>query len=251
MLPEERRLKILSLLKKARFLSTEQLCATLYSSPATIRRDLAFLAENGQIQRTRGGGMYLGEQRYELPFLYREKNNEAFKEYISELALAHIEDGKSLFLDSSSTVFKLAKKLHSFKNLKILTNGNLTSYILGVQTQHDIYTVGGKICTNEASITGVTACNQIRSFSADIALVSCRGLSAQGGSDATEEEAQVKRAFFGQSKKTILLADSSKIAQDFFYLSVPFEKIDLIITDKPLPPSFEQIIKENQVEVIY
>ncbi|MBP1039570.1 DeoR/GlpR transcriptional regulator [Vagococcus sp. BWB3-3] len=251
MLPEERRLKILELLKKERFLSTERLSALLFSSPATIRRDLSILSENGQIQRTRGGAMYLGEQRYELPFLYRERNNEPQKEYVSELALAHIEEGQSLFLDSSSTVFKLAKKLHTFKNLKILTNGNLTSYILGVQTTHDIYSVGGKIRNKESSITGVMACDHIRSFYADTAIVSCRGLSLHGGSDATEEESQVKRAFFKQAKKTILLVDSSKIEQDFFYLSVPFEKIDLIISDIPLPSTFQNMVDKHQVEVIY
>lgn len=251
MLPEERRIQILNLLKKNHFLSTKELTQQLYSSPATIRRDLSVLAQNGQISRTRGGAMYLGEQRYELPFLYRERNNENLKEYISELALAHIQEGQSLFLDSSSTVFKLAKKLNQFDNLKILTNGNLTSYILGIQTNHDIYTVGGRVRNKESSITGVMACDSIRSFSADVAIVSCRGFSSQGGSDATEEEAQVKQAFFKQAKKIILLADSSKIDTDYFYLSIPFDKIDILITDQPLPDHINLLVTEHNVEVIY
>ena len=251
MLPEERRIKILNSLKANHFLTTNELSQQLFSSPATIRRDLKILTENGQISRTRGGAMYLGEQRSELPFLYRERDHSSEKEYIAELALAHLKEGQSIFLDSSSTVFKLAKKLQQFSKLKILTNGNLTSYILGVQTNNDIYSVGGHIRNKESSITGVTACDQIRSFYADLAIVSCRGINQAGGCDATEEESQVKRAFFKQAKKIILLADHSKMQQDFFYLSVPFERINLIITDKPLPQALNKIVADYQIEVVY
>ena len=251
MLPEERRIQLMNLLKERHFLSTAEISQRLSSSPATIRRDLALLAERGQISRVRGGAMDLSEQHVEWPYLYREQVNEQAKEYLAELALAHIQDGQSLFLDSSSTVFKLAKKLQQRKHLKILTNGNLTSYILGIQTKHDIYTLGGKIHNQELSITGGTACSQVAAFSADTTLISCRGLSARGGSDATEEEAQVKQAFFQRAQKVILLMDHSKLNHDFFYSCLTFEQIDCLITDQPLPRNLQKIVSQYPIEVVY
>ena len=52
MLPFERQNRILEILSERQAVSVEELCHTLYSSGATIRRDLHILESNGLIHRT-------------------------------------------------------------------------------------------------------------------------------------------------------------------------------------------------------
>ena len=71
MLPFERKQKILDLLKTKKSLSVEGLTKLLYSSPATIRRDLAELSQEGLIRRIRGGATYIENKSVDLPYDFR------------------------------------------------------------------------------------------------------------------------------------------------------------------------------------
>lgn len=59
MLPLERQNKILEILSKKKAVTVDELCALLYSSGATIRRDLQALENNGLLRRTHGGAVFL------------------------------------------------------------------------------------------------------------------------------------------------------------------------------------------------
>lgn len=247
----KRQQDILTLLKEKQYVETKELSKHFFISESSIRRDLAFLENESKLERVKGGAIELGTKRGESRFLTREKENSTEKDYIVELAMNYIQNGQSLFLDSSSTVYRLAKRLHRFKQLKVLTNGNLTSYTLGLTNGIDVYTLGGKIVEGECSIVGVMACEQIKNFSADICFVSSRGISLNGGTDKAEEESQIKKHFYDNSKKNILLLDSSKVAKNYFYLSVPFEKIDVVISEQPLPKQLKEVLEKNNVEIVY
>ena len=51
----ERQKEILNLLRTKDSLTVQSLCAKLYTSPATVRRDLAQMEREGLIIRVRGG----------------------------------------------------------------------------------------------------------------------------------------------------------------------------------------------------
>ena len=55
MLPLERQNQILEILNTRHAVTVDELCALLYSSGATIRRDLQILETSGLIRRTHGG----------------------------------------------------------------------------------------------------------------------------------------------------------------------------------------------------
>ena len=62
MLVEERRQKVLELVKTRGFIALSDLRSTLEFSESTIRRDLEFWDQQGVVKRTHGGAIYTGEQ---------------------------------------------------------------------------------------------------------------------------------------------------------------------------------------------
>lgn len=111
MLREERRKKILELLADEKTMSVERLERSIFVSEPTIRRDLMQLAKECSIKRTRGGASYVNPDLVDWPFSFRQKENIREKNEIAQMAARLVQDGDTLFLDSGSTCFCLAREL--------------------------------------------------------------------------------------------------------------------------------------------
>lgn len=233
MLPIERRKRIVELVTKKTFVTVEELSQALFSSESTIRRDLVYLEKEGVIRKTHGGAGLLREDYVEWPLLFRQKDNTDLKEIIANKAISHVKNDQTLFIDSSSTCFFLAKKLVDFKGLTILTNGLMTAHFLSENTDFTVITCPGTIYSKGGSINGPDTCEYIARHFADIAFVSCRGIDKEFGvTDFTQAEAQVKRVFKTYSSKIAVLADQTKFNKRYFYLGIPYEGIDYLVTNE-------------------
>ena len=91
MLPLERQNTILELVRERRAISVEELCRQLYSSGATIRRDLKMLEQSGLLRRTHGGAVFVEDAAKDSPAMLREAEkrgivveNSEIKAYIAE-----------------------------------------------------------------------------------------------------------------------------------------------------------------------
>ena len=236
MLPLERQDKILEILEKKKAVTVDELCSVLYSSGATIRRDLAILENNRLIHRTHGGAVYIDGTANDFPLTLREIENMNLKESIANLAIPFISDGTTLFLDSSSTVAAFASKLNGFKHLRVVTNGIKPCNILSEKGGIEVYCTGGKLRENAKSLVGAAAIRSVEGFYADLAIFSCRGLTQDSGfSDTNEDEAELKRAYMKNAAKTMLLCDSSKVGKQYFCKIGDLSDTWRIISDKPLP----------------
>lgn len=146
MLPLERQNKILEILADRQAVSVEELCHTLYSSGATIRRDLAILENNGLLRRTHGGAVFIDGSARDFPLTLRENENLVPKITIAQRALPYIRDGQTLFMDASSTGSgRLAERLTGFQNLRVITNGLKTANILAEIDGIEVYITGGRL----------------------------------------------------------------------------------------------------------
>jgi Transcriptional regulators of sugar metabolism len=243
MLMNERREQILSILTRNKFVTVGRLCEILYASPATIRRDLAEMDEQGMLQRLRGGAELSEGSNSDMPLLLRFQKEKEKKEKIAALALRELEASSTVFMDSSSTVFYLARQLRDYAGKSVITNGLATANFLNEQTAAAVYCTGGRIF-HRSGFVGGHAADAIQSYCADTLFFSCCGLSVKNGpTEAEEENAQVKRAMIRYAKRKILLCDSTKFAHDYFCRVCALETIDLIVTDKrPDGPIAEAIL---------
>ena len=211
-----RQKEILELLGKNSAVSVAELCETLYASAPTIRRDLQFLEKEGLIRRTHGGAMLLRGAAAESPFTIRSGENGSAKEQLAAEAEALISDGMTLFLDSSSTVLHLARRLGRFRELTVITNGIRTAEVLSDFPHLTVFSTGGRVRPHSKSFIGTAACDFIRAHRADYCFFSSQGVSEENGAtEANEEEALLKRAYLAGSRKAVLLFDERKWGKEY------------------------------------
>ena len=241
MLPLERQNKILEIIAKKQAVTVDELCAELYSSGATIRRDLQILENNGLILRTHGGAIHIDENARDFPLTLRETENLSAKESIAQKALQLIKDGQTLFMDSSSTACHLARRLNGFRHLRVITNGLKTACILAEIDGVEVYGTGGHLRDNAMSFVGTQAMEFVRQFHADYAFFSCRGVDTEVGiTDSDENEASLKRVYIQNARDVILLCDNSKLGQRYFCKIAPLDAVRKIITNGQLPAAYQR-----------
>ena len=220
----ERQSKILELLKERRFVTVDTISSVLYASGATVRRDLAVMAERGLIKRVRGGAVLFDGISQDLPRLLRENQNVDGKKIIAQFALQFLHDSMTVFLDSSSTAVALAERMGEFQKLSVVTNSIPAACYLND--------------TSNATM-GPSSISFAEGICGDVMFFSCRGFSPEFGTTESNMDASaVKVQMLKNVQKRILLCDSSKIGRTFFCKCCPTEKIDVLITDQKPPQEF-------------
>jgi DeoR/GlpR family transcriptional regulator of sugar metabolism len=214
------------------FVTVEQLEALLYVSAATVRRELHALEGGGLIRRTRGGALLIEVAAEDTPMLLREQQDVEEKRLIAARAMRYIRDDMTLFLDSSSTVYYLARCLKGFKNLRVITNGIKTANCLADTNGITVMCTGGIIRSGTKSAVGASALAYVRALHADAAFLSCRGfLPEKGAYESSEEEYYIKRLFLENSSQQYLLCSKGKVGTVFLYHLAPPEAFSAIIRE--------------------
>ena len=229
---KERQQKIIELLDEYGFVSVEYLSKALFCSGATVRRELAALAEKQKIKRTHGGAMHFNGISNDSPFHLRNNRNINEKHYIANLAIQNVHDAMTIFIDSSSTAACLTKYLGNFHDLNIITNGLQIVYELAEQQNVQVFATGGQI-KNNVTMHGAPALHMISKRYADVFFFSCTGFSTDHGTSETNEEpVELKKAMYQNAAKKILLCDHTKMGLVYSYKCFSSNEIDMIITDR-------------------
>ena len=228
---------ILDYLKENPSVSVKRLTKLLFASEATVRRDLQKLETKGLIIRTHGKAV--GANTYAdktVAFDQRELFANPLKKRIAEAAVADcVQDGAVVILDASSTVMHAVEFLSGMSDTIVITSGLKTAMLLS-QTNLRFYSSGGKAIVGSSSFVGQTAIDTLRTFNADVCLLSCHGLSEDGyATDTSERENDLRRVMMEQSKRKVLLIDSSKIGKNCWHNLAFISEFDDVYCDAPLP----------------
>lgn len=220
-------------------------------SSMTLRRDMAFLEEKGIIIRTRGGAISmsrvsgLGEDVYSL----RAKENIDAKMKVAKKAVELIETGRSIFIDSGTTMMCLAKVMPD-ENLSILTSGPNIAMEIIKNSKPSITIIGGQLSRNNLSISGLYAQEFLKNINIDIAFMATSGFSLENGfTSGNFGEAELKKIIIQKARKTVLLMASDKIGKIMPFTFASLKDIDVLICDSELPENVSKAAKANQVEV--
>ena len=248
---KDRKQTILEQLKEASFLTVDELSHLVHASEATIRRDLTALEEEGLVQRKRGGASYVNPEFVHWPLAFRNKEHYDEKLKIARRAARLVEDGSSIFLDSSSTCLCLAQTLTAKKNLVAATCSIPAVEALAVNETYRVECSGGIYTPKHASMRGTDACAFFAARYATIGFVSGLGLSAQMGlSDYSLEERAIKRAIRANCRTLVALVDHSKFEATHYLQDLSLAEIDILVTDEPLPDALADACYDNAVRVV-
>ena len=143
MLQYERQQAVMDFLKQHHTATIHTLARQLYTSEASIRRDIAALEAAGLVVKVYGGVILPEHKNEVVPVELREGANSAAKEVIALEAAKLIHDGDTVFFDSSSTVRRICKHIKNRKHLKIITNNVRICHELK-DTDITVYCTGGE-----------------------------------------------------------------------------------------------------------
>jgi DeoR family transcriptional regulator of aga operon len=212
-LPEERRRQILEVLRERGSISVAALEARFGVSPMTARRDLAVLAESGLATRTHGGAVLPDLAGHEDSFRHRVEQDVEEKSRLARAVVATLKPSESMFLDSSSSAFYVARAiLESRLQITLLTNSLPVMSLVGAEHPNvDLIGLGGSFRKLTDSFVGPETVRAIQRYSADCVVFSVKGITADGYmTDPHPLEAEVKRTMIEHSQTTVLVVTGQK-----------------------------------------
>ena len=230
MLQLQRRNDIMELLKREKEMTVKELCAALYCSPATVRRDLSELEGKGLVKRSFGGAV-LNESFFDQqPLSLRGVKSISEKQKICAKAAKLIKSGETVFIDASSTTYFLAPHLKEIPDITVITNNPHLNIVLS-QMNVNNYCTGGKMLNSSIALAGSEAERFIGGIRADSFFFSARGFGGGRIFDSSKEERDIKIAMLENSAKHYFLCDTSKFDRAYPYIITDEEHIDEIITE--------------------
>ena len=220
-------------------------------SSMTLRRDIEYFESQGEAIKVRGGArsMKFITTSMEDTFNLRLSENPDAKEKVALAAIELIETGRSLFIDSGTTMLKLASLLPD-ERLTVTTTGPNIALELVKKNQPIVNIVGGMLNRDNISVSGNQALRQINDINIDIAFIVPSGISAQNGlTSGNYSECELKKLVVEKARKVIVLMDNSKLDKILPYTFADLTEVDTIITDKPLPDDISKIVENAGVHI--
>lgn len=239
--------KIVAYLKNHTLVTVEQLVDAVEASPATIRRDLIKLDEQGVISRSHGGVALRRFEPAQPTTNEKQLRSPAEKRAIARFAASMVQAGDAVVLDAGTTMLELAKCLTHLP-LRVITVDLHIALFLSEFRQIEVTIVGGRIDDSSQSCIGEFGRKMLRSVYPNVAFMSCNSWSAEKGvTTPTEEKAGLKQEIIANAQRKILLADSTKYGTHSLFNVVPLSRFTEIITDVNLPLPAQADLKAQSV----
>jgi DeoR family fructose operon transcriptional repressor len=215
---------------------TADLAVDLAVSEMTIRRDLDALAEQGAVRRVRGGALAAGPQ----PFADRYERQGSAKARIADKCRELVGEGGAIGLDASSTMQRLAARLHDARELTVVTNGPDSFDTLNEHPGITALLTGGQLDRRTGSLVGPLAVRSAQDVLLRRLFTSASALDPEiGASEVSLEEAEAKGALASVAGQVVVAVDASKLGQRAAARCLAFERIDLLVTE--LDPKDERL----------
>jgi len=247
---EIRRSKILKQLDLTGKVSVTDLSDLLGVTPVTVRSDLTELEQEGKLLRVQGGAIQvpvMGEGAHGAQVANAER-----KQAIGEAVAKLVRDGDTLFINSGTTCEQIAAALRMRKNLNIVTNALKVALELGNVPSFRVVLVGGEINAQYGFTHGGDAQDQLNRYRADWSILAVDGISARGGVTTHHaEEALIDRIMSAGSKRTLIVADGSKIGRPGFSRVRECGPGLSLVTDSSADPESLAQLAEQGLEIVY
>ena len=238
--------QIMDFLKSHNLVTVDQLVAATNASPATIRRDLIKLDQEGVISRTHGGVTLNRFIPAQPTTVEKSQRSPQEKQAIASAAAALVKAGDSIVLDAGTTMIELARQITHLP-LRIITSDLHIALFLAEFKQIEVTIIGGRIDDSSQSCIGDHGRRLLQNIWPDLAFLSCNGWDLEKGiTSPTEEKAALKRDLIANARRRVLLADSSKYGAWSLFNIVQLDSLTDIITDHHLNDEIRRILENGK-----
>lgn len=236
---DARRQHLARLVEARGFVRVADAAAELGVSDVTIRGDLSALERRGALVRVHGGAMAVAA--------FREKSLEttldqdaAAKAAIGRAAARQLTSGTAIYVDAGSTAMALAREIverRDLHDLVVVTSGLTIALALEPAVPRiTVIVTGGTLRPLQHSLVNPFAAPMIAALRLDVAFIGCNGIHPTDGvTNLNLPDAEIKRLAMGASRRSVLVADTSKLDRTDLAVIAPVTAFDLLITAGPSP----------------
>lgn len=251
MLVEERRKKVLELVKGRGFVALTDLAHELHTSESTLRRDLEFWDQQGKLKRTHGGARPAETNAVEgLPALEDRVSTAVVEKRLIALAMnERIADGTSILLDGGTTTLTLAKLLIG-RPLQVVTNSLPIAALLSQSREPDVILLGGFVYPRTGVALGPSTVEQLKNIHVTQAILSCHGVTALGLFNHNLLLVETQRAMLKSAEQSFVLADHTKLGRTALTQLCPVNAITGLIVDAGLTSESREWLEKTGVKLI-
>ncbi|MCY7395375.1 MAG: DeoR/GlpR family DNA-binding transcription regulator [Nocardioides sp.] len=253
MYAEERQQAMAQLVTERGRLSVTVLAHQYDVTTETVRRDLSSLERMGLVRRVHGGAVPGSSLAViEAGLVERDAAHPQQKDRIARAALDLLPPaGATVLIDAGSTTARLVSMLPREHRLVVFTHAVPVAARLANSPQVDLHLLPGRVRTTTQAAVGTDTVDALSRVRADICFLGANGVSAgHGVSTPDSEEASTKRAMVASSRQVVVLADSSKIGQEFLIQFARLEDVDVVVTDDGIEPDDLAVLVAAGLDVV-
>jgi DeoR/GlpR family transcriptional regulator of sugar metabolism len=227
--------QITDAVREAGSVGVAELAGLTGASEMTIRRDLEILADQGVLERYRGGARSLLLRGDEPPFALRSHEGLETKRRIAAEVAGLIADGESVVLDSGTTCLEVAHALADRRLTVMPLSLHATNALTGAP-EVTLLVPGGHPRPGELALTGPLTTASLAALRFDTAVIGCCGLNAADGLTAYDlDDATVKRAAIASARRVIAVAEAAKLSRTALAFVAPASALHTVVTDEAAP----------------
>lgn len=247
---EARRTGIVAMIRQRGFATIEALAAAFGVTVQTIRRDLNELAEEGKLERYRGGGG-LPSSVENTDYASRRVILSDEKQRIGRLAASRIPDHCSVFIDIGTTPEAVARELAQHEGLTIVTNNLNVALNLSRETDFQIVVAGGTVRNRDGATLGQMACDALAQFRVDYAVIGISGIDGDGTLlDFDYEEVRATQTILAHARHVFLVADHTKFARRPMVKVGQLSDVHVLFTDREPPEEIARLLESAGVSCV-
>lgn len=251
MYAEERQHEILRLARTEGRVDVTTLAETFSVTAETIRRDLTTLERAGVLRRVHGGAVPMERIGFEPALATRDSVLIAEKERIAKAALAELPEEGAILLDAGTTTARLAQALPTDRELTVLVNSPVLATLLGTRPNLTVLMLGGRLRGKTLATVDDWALRPLADLYVDVAFLGTNGVTVERGLTTPDPaEAAVKRAMIGSARRTVVLADHTKIGNNYLARFGAISEVDVLITDAGVAEELAAEIETEGVRVV-
>lgn len=247
---EERQIGILQAIEQQKKVMVNDLVKRFGVSGVTIRTDLRDLERAGQLIRTHGGAIATTKTGFEPNTRQKEIHFSKEKSRIAAAALALIDDGDTIILDTGTTTLELARILRARKKLTVVTNDLEIARTLEDCSETTICLLGGIVRKGFHCTISVRGIEVGEGITVDKAFMGANGFSLSKGATTPDiGQAHNKKQMIKMAARVILLCDHSKLGRVSLAQFATANEIHALVTDR-LDDTERDRICRHGIEVI-
>jgi DeoR family ulaG and ulaABCDEF operon transcriptional repressor len=222
------------------FVSYRDLESRLTASPATIRRDLSRLEEEGVIHRVRGGAK-LTQRHGGKPEGAARLAGTPFSQSITE----HLAQKQAI----GRAAAQLCPHIGGL-DLSVLTNSLHIANALLPQSGTQILLPSGTLFREQNIILAPAGEESMPRFHAPKLFMGAAAVGPQGVMQQDVILVAAERRLIDRAEQVILLVDSSKFTSSSGAIVCGLDEVDIVVTDKAVQPHTLEMLEKAGPQVI-